>query len=71
MYVFIKVVSPDYNTESLYTYDVSGSWTLVEENCGTKVYAYGVDKMTILSPVESIEVLTTKMTMLSIQHMTT
>ena len=69
MYVFIKAEAPDYNTGSLYTYTVDESWTLVEDNAGTKVYAYASDNtMITLSPGDTTTDLTSQMTMQSITN---
>ena len=68
MYVFIKVEAPEYNTDSLYTYIVDGSWTLVDDNAGIKVYAYANGTMLTLSPGDTTTTLTDQMTMRSITN---
>ena len=69
MYVFIKVEAPDYIADCLYTYTVDENWTLVEDNAGTKVYAYASDNAIItLSPGDTTTTLTEQMTMRSITN---
>lgn len=77
MYMFLEIQMPEYTADSslpeagdslLYTYDVNGEWTLVENGNGTVVYAYGSADMTILQPGESTNALTIQMTMHSISN---
>ena len=65
MYMFVKVQMPVYTDSTgesadslLYTYDVSGDWTLVESGSETAVYAYGSGGMTTLYLGESTTALT-------------
>ena len=68
MYVFIKVVMPEYGTDGLYTYTVDSNWTIVENNAGTKVYAYASGSMTMLPPGDTTTALTNQMTMKNITN---
>lgn len=75
MYVFVEVQMPVYTDSTgesadslLYTYDVSGDWTLVESGSETAVYAYGSGEMTTLYSGESTTALTNQMTMKSITN---
>ena len=63
--MFVKVQMPVYTDSTgesadslLYTYDVSGDWTLVESGSETAVYAYGSGEMTTLYLGESTTALT-------------
>lgn len=66
MYVFIKLITPQYENGSLYSFDVDPTWTLVSSSYGEFVYAYGQDEMYTLAPGEDTIALTTGMTMLNI-----
>lgn len=66
MYVFIKLITPEYETGSLYSFDVDSSWTLVNREDGEYVYAYGQNEMYELVPGEETSALMTVMTMINI-----
>ena len=68
MYVFIQVVMPTTADGALYSFDVDGEWTLVENANGTVVYAYGNTEMAVLCPGESTSALTSQMTMQQISN---
>lgn len=68
MYVFIVVEQPYINDDSLYTYSVANSWKLLSSTTEKQVYAYAGDEMTIVSPGETTDALTDKMTMKSISN---
>ena len=63
MYVFIQVDMPETANGTLYSFDADDEWSVLSEDGGTAVYAYGTAEMTALQPGESTSALTEQMTM--------
>lgn len=63
MYVFIRVEMPFISGSPLYSLNIDGDWSLIEQNEGIFVYAYANPNMIIVSPGDSTTFLANKMTM--------